>query len=49
MLEIIMISDGEIANLPPVAEKNQRAPAQFMFLAGGSEMAGRIRVYNWKE
>ena len=44
-----MISNGEIVDLQPVAGKNQSAPAQFMFLAGGSEMAGRIRAYNWQE
>jgi hypothetical protein len=49
LLEIIMISNGEIVDLQPVAGKNQSASAQFMFLAGGSEMAGRIRAYNWQQ
>jgi len=48
MHEIIMISEGKIANPPPVEEKKQSAPAQLMFLAGGSEMAERIRAYDWQ-
>ena len=32
-----------------VNDKNQSASAQFMFLAGGSEMAGRIRDHDWSQ
>lgn len=43
-----MIKTGTFKKAPVVEEKNQSAASQFMFLAGGSEMAERIRAYDWQ-